>query len=269
MSLIEQRWLRWLCVCCCMMIGGGVWNWFDTRPDGRVHVIFPQLAGDSVLIQTPHGHTILVDGGRDAAGIAALLGEKLPFWQRSIDLLIVTYADGDRVPGALAVARRYHVKQAVLGQFASPQAQAQALLTELQAGGTTLQATDQPWTIDGVELQLIQDSSQDGGLVLFVRYGTATFLLAPRPDDQLVTLIEQHQLQAYALWWPWEHDDDRIVAELLKAQVVIYSAHQRDHWHPRSWLARGGDQRQLLHEKIHGTITLSSDGRTIQVHTTP
>jgi competence protein ComEC len=58
-------------------------------------MFFETDRGDMVLIQTPNGNSALIDAA-------------LPFWDRSLDLLLVTHPDADHVDG-LAVIERYDV----------------------------------------------------------------------------------------------------------------------------------------------------------------
>ena len=83
-------------------------SWFKT--DGFKIFFFDVGQGDSALIIAPGGKTILIDGGPDDK-VLRRLGEALPFWQRKIDLLIITHAHDDHITGLISVSRRYKVKQ--------------------------------------------------------------------------------------------------------------------------------------------------------------
>lgn len=65
--------------------------------------------GEAFLVRTPGGTTMLIDTGADA-GILRELGAALPFWQRRINVLIITSTDKSAGGGALAVMQRYHVR---------------------------------------------------------------------------------------------------------------------------------------------------------------
>ena len=79
-------------------------------PDGRLHVAFLDVGeGDATLITTPRGQQILVDGGPSPTALTSGLGQEMPFWDRSIDLVVMTHADADHVTGLVEVLRRYHV----------------------------------------------------------------------------------------------------------------------------------------------------------------
>lgn len=64
--------------------------------------------GDAIFIEAPNGNQILVDGG-PGDKVLAKLGSKLPFWDRSLDLLVLTHAHADHVGGLLEVLRRYQI----------------------------------------------------------------------------------------------------------------------------------------------------------------
>lgn len=65
--------------------------------------------GDSIFIETDDGKQILVDGGPDNSVIQKLSGV-MPFWDRTIDLVILTHPDKDHIFGLLEVLKRFRVK---------------------------------------------------------------------------------------------------------------------------------------------------------------
>lgn len=68
--------------------------------------------GDSEFIEIPGGNQILIDGGPTNA-ILAKLGRTLPFWDRSIDVLLLTHPHADHLDGLLEVLKRYDVGMVV------------------------------------------------------------------------------------------------------------------------------------------------------------
>lgn len=89
-----------------------VWAAVLTTPDDNLHVSFLDVGqGDAILIQTPSHQNILIDGGPSPQTIDLELGEKLPFWDRTIDLMISTQPQADHITGLVEVLQRYKVKQ--------------------------------------------------------------------------------------------------------------------------------------------------------------
>ncbi|MBF8280914.1 MAG: putative hydrolase (metallo-beta-lactamase superfamily) [Candidatus Magasanikbacteria bacterium] len=64
--------------------------------------------GDAALIVTPEGKDILVDGGPGNA-LSSELGAVLPFYDRTIELMIITHNHSDHLEGFIDVLRRYKV----------------------------------------------------------------------------------------------------------------------------------------------------------------
>lgn len=66
--------------------------------------------GDSVLIETPYEQRILIDGGPDNT-VVRRLGEALPFFERNIDVMILSHPHSDHVTGLVEVLKRYKVEK--------------------------------------------------------------------------------------------------------------------------------------------------------------
>jgi len=64
--------------------------------------------GEAILIETPKRHQILIDGGPTSV-ILEKLAENLPFWDRSIDLIILTHPEHDHLAGLIEVLKRYKI----------------------------------------------------------------------------------------------------------------------------------------------------------------
>ena len=74
----------------------------------KVH-FFDVGQGDAIFIEAPGGKQVLVDGGPDNSVIQKL-SEVMPFWDRSIDLVLLTHHDADHLTGLIEVLKRYEVK---------------------------------------------------------------------------------------------------------------------------------------------------------------
>ncbi len=69
--------------------------------------------GDAILIKTPKGQTVLIDGGPDNK-VLEKLGKYLPPLQKRIDIIILTHPHADHVSGLIEVLRRYSVGLVIL-----------------------------------------------------------------------------------------------------------------------------------------------------------
>ena len=64
--------------------------------------------GDSIFIETPNGTQVLIDGGPDKK-VLRELNKVMPFYDRSIDMVIATHPDKDHIGGLPDVFKRFHV----------------------------------------------------------------------------------------------------------------------------------------------------------------
>jgi competence protein ComEC len=158
-----------------------------SSPDGRLHVAFLDVGeGEAILIQTPSGRHILVDGGPDPALLRSHLGRRLSFWRRSLDLVFATHPDNDHIDGLPAALASHRIGALITnGQTEGPPAWEEMLALAERAGIPVVTAVrGQTITIgDGVTLEVLHpgdrpvEGSDDNSIVLQVRYGDATFLL--------------------------------------------------------------------------------------------
>ncbi len=65
--------------------------------------------GEAILIHTADGRTAFIDGGADAASLSQELDSRLPFWQRSIDTVILTTSRQDHIVGSQDIISRFQV----------------------------------------------------------------------------------------------------------------------------------------------------------------
>jgi len=77
-----------------------------------LRVVFLNIGqGDAALIQTSQ-QNILVDGGPDK-NIIYKLDKYIPFYNREIDLMILTHLDADHLIGLVEVLKRYSVEKVI------------------------------------------------------------------------------------------------------------------------------------------------------------
>lgn len=83
-----------------------VWRSALAAPDGRLHLTLldansDRRSGDALLIQTPTGRRVLINGGPSLSRLSEALGQRLPPFDRELDFLVVANPEGNQV-GALA-----------------------------------------------------------------------------------------------------------------------------------------------------------------------
>jgi beta-lactamase superfamily II metal-dependent hydrolase len=268
-----------------------VWAAALSMPDGKLHVTFADVGqGGMVLITTPGGKTIVVDGGPDPSVAARLVGEKLPFWRRSIDLVVLTHPHQDHVSGLNEVLRRYEAFHILERQFPFESTAYQgwrravstegAVVTQAQSGQTI--ATD-----DGVLIQVLgppetliagSDSDVDNAsVVLRVVYGQVSFLLTGDIFAEAEkALIAQHvPLGSHVLNVP-HHGSRRsstgdFLAAVSPTAAVVSAGEDNRFGHPHSEtvaaMLRHVPGEMLFVTSDSGTIEFVTDGKQLRVRT--
>ena len=88
-----------------------IWSFYFSLPDGKLHIkVYDVGQGDSILIKTASGKTILVDGGPDNS-VLGYLGRDIPFYLKNIDLVVLTHPDADHLTGLIEVVKQYKVRK--------------------------------------------------------------------------------------------------------------------------------------------------------------
>jgi competence protein ComEC len=84
------------------------WRAAASLPDNRLHITFLDVgSADAILIQTPSGKHILINGGASVTVLADELGRRLPVFNRKLDWLIVASTDEEQVAALPRVLERY------------------------------------------------------------------------------------------------------------------------------------------------------------------
>jgi len=197
--MLRQRigsWLRTNTVRKALLAGLGivaalVWAAVLSLPDGRLHMTFLDVgAGDAAWIETPSGRQVVVDGGPSGTTMMAYLGQRMAFWDRAIDMVVLTDGTDAHVFGVVPILERYQVSRLWLPPAAKGAGAAWERVGALAEARTI--AVAEPLTGmrvevgDGVILTFVHPSARDeegeGIVVLRVDYGTTCFLLSASAD---------------------------------------------------------------------------------------
>jgi competence protein ComEC len=75
-----------------------------------LEVVFLDIGqGDAIFIETPNGTQVLIDGGPDKS-VLRELGKVMHFWDRSLDMVIMSHPDLDHIAGLPSVFERFEVE---------------------------------------------------------------------------------------------------------------------------------------------------------------
>jgi competence protein ComEC len=155
------------------------WRTAFSAPDGRLHLTFMDVgSANAVLIQTPGGRYILVDGGPSAATLSDSLGRRLPPFARRLDWLIVASPQEDEMAALPRVLERFPVQNSLW--TGNTQASYASLRVDewLTDNNVPILRAEAGYTLDlgyGGRLEMVSASPRGG--VLLVKWGEFSALL--------------------------------------------------------------------------------------------
>jgi competence protein ComEC len=240
-------------------------------PSQQLRVIFLETKGDAALIQTPSGGYVLIDGGGDPSALAAALGRHMPFWRRTLDLVVLTSGDGARLPGQVAALARYRAGL-VLGP---PTTRRGALIDEWrrllddQDTPSRVARAGQQIDLGGPRLRVLAPGDGDeDGVMLRLDYGATSVVFdhsgGEADEEALVDRLRPASLLAF----PWQRDaHTAFVTALRPRAIVLTDGAQADRPVEQTFVERAIGGAALYHERLDGAITWISDGRRAWVET--
>jgi len=258
-------------------------------PDDRLRVSFLDVGqGDAILVQVPAGQDILIDGGPSPQAVSLALGEKMPFWDRTIDLVVLTHPHADHITGLVEVLRRYEVKQVLYPDLACDSPIYEEWWKLIRVKGikcTVAQAGQQIDLGAGVVIEVLNppapmltDTRSDmdnNGVVLRIGMGRVSFLFTAdiMAEAELELGNRRAPLASTVLKVAHHGSDTSTTPEFLAVvspQVVVISAGEDNPFGHPSGAVIGRLREKPGEENIyrtaeHGTIEFITDGKRLWV----
>lgn len=241
--------------------------------------------GDAILIETPTGTQVLVDGGT-ARKVNQPLSNYLPFYDRSIDMVVASHADGDHVGGLQAVLDEYKVSQVVLparenntGAYTSFKEAAQ---NEKRSGGQLrrLSAGDALALGGGVYLLVLSPDQKhapadpnDSSLVARLMYGETSLLLTGDISHGIETYLASQygelldsEVLKVAHHGSKSSSANTFLSAVSPSRAIISAGEDNQYNHPHPEVLERLDSMEVDSACTcnEGTIMLESDGKEFQ-----
>jgi competence protein ComEC len=264
-----------------------VWLAAIQAPDGLLHVFFLDVGqGDAILIQTPGGRQVLVDGGPSPAQLAWQVGRHTPFWDRDLDVVVLTHPDGDHMNGLVPLVERYAVAL-VLDSSASAQApEAQPWLAALNRRGMRRETAQRGLRLhlgDGVWLDVLHPPAQllagtgaddnNNSTVIRLGYGRVCFLLTGDLEmgGEAVLMSSGQPVQCPALKVSHHGSagatSEAFVAAVAPQVAIIQVGADNRYGHPAPELMKRLSSARIYRTDQDGTIEVTSDGQRLWLRT--
>ncbi len=267
-----------------------VWFIAATMPDDKLRVSFLDVGqGDAILIQQGT-QQVLVDGGPGPQQVNLELGRQMLFWDRTIELVILTHPDQDHLAGLVEVVKRFRVEKVLapspdggsalyeewqrqieeknIEKIAARAGQQIALA---EATLTVLHPPDTSWISgDG-------DIGDDNSTVLLLKMGRASFLLTADigPEAEFYLIARRAAGRSTVLKVAHHGSGTSTTQEFLSAvdpqMAVISVGAENKFGHPSPEVVARLEQRlgadNIYRTDQHGTVTFTTDGQKLWVST--
>lgn len=235
--------------------------------------------GDAVLIEAPNGNQLLYDAGGPSGAVLRELGNTLPFWDRTIDVAVLSHPDLDHIGGFPEIFKRYTVDLAVESGAASDNGAYAAAKTAIRTEGAAVLTARRGMQIQlggGVIADIMYPDRDTSGMetnaasiVMRVTYGATALLLSgdlPSAIEDYLAARDGVSLRADIL--KLGHHGSRTstspywLAAVTPAVAVASAGRNNRYGHPHPEIenllaARG---IALLVTAEEGAITFVSDG---------
>ena len=297
------RWLRWAVIssglCAAVLIASYPFSARTQRGALEVDVL-DVAQGDSILVISPKGSTLLIDGGGRFAGFRG--HEEAPgpdpgeeavsayLWPRGIkrlDAVALTHADQDHIGGLAAVLENFQVGQIWLGR--ETQTPAPARLKEVAQRRHVLvqyELRGQTFDWDGVRLDFLwpqispeevaPSAKNNDSLVLRLRYKERSILLPGDAEKQaeyaMLSKSQSEELHADVLKVGHHGSKNSTMPEFLeqvRPQLAVISAGEENRYgYPSPELLerlRANGVRTLRTDQS-GAVQLLTDGHFLRVN---
>lgn len=238
--------------------------------------------GDAVFIETPADHRILIDGGPTSL-ILEKIGKEMPFYDRTIDLIILTHPEKDHITGLLDVLKRYKIENilwtgvvrdtAEWREWSSLIAKEGAEINLAKAGQKIILQENPAIFIDIIHPsgnlagQLIKDSNNTS-IVSKLVFGGNSFLFTGDIEKEAENRIISDNIDADVLKVAHHGSKTSTSEEFLKKVspvVAVIEVGNNNYGHPASEVLRrlADFGIRILITKENGDIIVTSDGHSL------
>ncbi len=253
------------------------WRAAARAPDARLHLTMLDVSaggnsGEALLIQSPGGRYVLINGGPSLTRLSEALGERLPIAARQLDWLVVAGLDDGQIEPLAGLLPRFPPQQVLWAGETHGSAAARALYTGLQAANIPLQPAASGQTLDlgsGAQLKVLYASPN--GAVLLLEWQSFRALLPVGVDEETLQALQGGKIlgAVNVLFLPHsgaEADSPPAWVFHLRPQALLLSVSAGDvYGRPDPAVLQTWQGFSLLRTDQHGWVDISTDGQQMWV----
>lgn len=239
-------------------VGLGLLVIFQVQSLGKLRLVFCDVGqGDGILIISPGGRQIVIDGG-PGNKMVDCLGQKMPFWDRTIEMVVLTHPQKDHLEGLLGVLERYKVQMIATTQVANqtelfevwqkatraegakihvPKAGDKLILDSIRGRTSSI---DVLWpTEEKLDIWKLSALSElnESSIVVRVNYGQfCAYLTGDLPKTDLKLALQGEALRGCEMLKISHHGSrtgtDGNILELTRPQIAVIQVGKNSYGHP-------------------------------------
>lgn len=254
------------------------------RPDNVLRITVMDVGqGDAILITTPGGNDILIDGGPDSRTVEALR-RNLPPSDNELELVVLTHPDLDHVGGLPDVADRYRIDRVLETSVRSPGIADQRWerAIDQQASERLVAFSGDVLHVDHVTLTILWPTKDtdltklnrnDTSIVVLLEYGSSSFLLSgdieAGVEERLLQLGELRDVDVLKVphHGSITSSTDAFLDTVKPEIAVISDGRNNKFGHPHPVVLRRlvGRGVKVLRTDEAGDVVMKSDGARVTV----
>ncbi|SEI83736.1 Metal-dependent hydrolase, beta-lactamase superfamily II [Deinococcus reticulitermitis] len=252
-------------------------------PSGEVTVQFLDVGqGDSVLVRSPEGKTMLIDGGRSTERMGELLEQH---GVQKVDLMVASHADADHIAGLVEAARTTQPTLFINNGIAGTTRTWERLVAVLGDAGTQFQkASNQVINLGSVKVRVIAppagmgDDQNENSVGIRVEFGEFAALMTGDSETKETQgwLAENRAevrgpVQVYkSIHHGAANGDNAAWLAAVKPENVVISVGENSYGHPTPQALDLYDSRgiRIYRTDRQGTVTFRAKGDGTYVATT-
>lgn len=258
----------------------GVWYAVFTSSREGLWIYFLDVGqGDSIFIQAENGNQILIDGGPGNT-VLSELGRVMPFYDRSIDLVILTHPDADHLNGLVEVLKRYRVGMVLetgVHHPAGAYAEWRNMVDDGKPQRMLAQAGTRFWVADDIAFEIISPlrlmagaepkKTNDTSIVLRMDYGEFSTLFTGDIESDIerkLAILASEKLDVDILKTPHHgsktSSSNDFLARVTPQAAIIMLGKNNRYGHPHAEVVRRFQERGIpIHRTdIEGAIVLQA-----------
>lgn len=241
--------------------------------------------GDALFIETPEKYQVVVDGGPDMS-VLSELSRVMPFYDRTIDLMVLSHPQADHMFGLVEILKRYRVANILMTgvNYSSELYEEFKKAAEEEGANIIIAHVGQKVVLGSAALDVLYPFTNiagtdavgdvnDTSLAGMVRYGKTSFLFAGDAGIQEeVALVNAGTLLDIDVLKVSHHgsrtSNTQLFLEKTTPQIAVVSVGAKNTYgHPNpDTLARLGNV-PLYRTDTQGRVAVISDGEHISVKT--